>query len=119
MKTRICKCCKNREKVSLFKIWKKIHFSNEYTQTREGSLWRVSTKFKLISKICFLCYGLVFAWFYLWYLQITMIDTSGNILLVMLNLIALLMPLFVVELMLVYTVGIECKEEGKNIKSNK
>jgi hypothetical protein len=108
---RICKCCHNKEKISIWQIWKKIHFSNEYTKTNnDGTLWRVSSKYKLFLRLCFFCYGFVYVLFYLWYLEHMTIDANGRILIVLLNLFISIIPLIVIEIILLFTVKIECKK---------
>jgi len=107
---RICKCCRNKEKISIWQIWKKIHLLNEYTKTNNGTLWRVSFKFKLFLRLCFFCYGFVYILIYLWYLEHMVIKANGELLIVILNLFISIIPLIVIEIILLFTVKIECKE---------
>ena len=110
--TRICKCCKNEEHVSIWEIWKKIHISNEYTESlKTGSQWRISSKSKIFFRLCFFCYGVIFALLYLFYILHMTIDPSGNLFYIFLNLVIAAIPLILIELVLIFTVPIECKQK--------
>ena len=112
LKTRICKCCKNKDKISIWEIWKKLHITNTYTKTvNKNSLWRISSKFKLYSRLCFFCYCIVYVWLYFEYLLHMTIDTDGKLLYIFLNLFILLFPFILTEFILLFTVSIECEKQ--------
>lgn len=112
VKTRICECCEDKDRISIWDVWKKVHITNIYTETvNKKSSWRISSKFKLFSRLCFLCYGIVYVWLYFKYLFYMTIDADGKLSYVFLNLIIAFFPLIITEIILLYTVGIECEKK--------
>ena len=107
---RKCNCCENKEGISVLEIWWKLHFENSFTETKKyKSRWRISSKFKTFSKICFICYGVFLAWLYFKYLLFITVAPNGNLFLIFLNLVLISLPIIIVEFMIIYTVGIECE----------
>jgi len=107
--------------LSLWEIWKKIHISNEYS-TLIGSnfLWKVSTKFQILFRLCFACYAIVLIILYTVFVIDLTIEPSGNLFYIFLNLLIMILPLFLTELALTLFVpldvlqNIEIKEIGNS-----
>jgi len=109
---RKCNCCKENEKVSIFEIGKKLLIENSFSETKKhGSRWKISSKFILFYKLCFPCYGVLFALVYLKYILEFTTDTNGNLFLVFLNMIIILLPIIIIGIAILYIVGIECRND--------
>ena len=98
--------------LSLWDIWKKIHISNEYSRFKEtDSLWKVSTKFKALFRLCFVCYAIILIALYTVFIIDFTIEPSGNLFYIFLNLLIMILPLFLIEIGLTFLVPLQTKEK--------
>ncbi len=108
---KFCRKYKYLEKIyclSLFDILKKIHISNDYSRLKNTEfLWRVSTKFKILFRFCFICYALFLMFIYSVFVVNLIIDASNNLFYIFVNLLILFLPLIILELILIFLIPIE------------
>ena len=96
--------------LSLWNIWKKIHISNEYSNLDKTSLsWKISTKFKVLFRLCFACYAIILIALYAIFIIDLTIEPLGNLFYVFLNLLIMLLPLVLIEFGLTFLVPIQIK----------
>ena len=95
--------------LSLWDIWKKLHVNNEFSKmdNNKETSWKISTKFKIIFRVCFPCYALVLLVVYVGFVIDLTIEPSGNIWLVLINFIILCIPLLLIELLLALFVPLQ------------
>ena len=109
------KLCRKYKKVCLplWEIWKKIHVTNDYTTIGDNNIsWRVSAKFKLFFRLCFVCYAVALIVIYATIIPKVIIDASGNLFYVLVNLVVLISPLIVIEFAVVFLVPIEITKDN-------
>jgi len=100
--------------ISLWDIWKKIHISNEYSKLKKtNSLWKVSTKFKALFRLCFVCYAIILIALYTVFIIDLTIEPSGNLFYIFLNLLIMISPLFLIELGLTFLVPLQIQRKEK------
>lgn len=96
--------------LSLLVIWKKLHVSNEYSKINGTDLsWKISSRFKSLFRLCFVCYGILIA-LYLVFITSFTIDASGNLFYVFLNLFIIFFPLYLIELGMTYLVPLQVEK---------
>jgi len=108
--------CSNQEKrVSLFKIWLNFHLTNEYFKHKDTNcFWRISSKYKLISRVSEIFYAIFMIILMLLYIKYVYyyINLSGNNLFyIAVNILTFFLPLIIIEFIIVRYIPLECKEE--------
>ena len=98
--------------ISIFSVWLKLNFSNNYEILSEKCSWKVSQKIKTLLRLCAICrvgiwiilYLLLFSYFGKYLLH-----AENNLFYVMINILLLIFPVLVFEMVLLYIIKIECK----------
>ena len=96
--------------IPVFSIWKKLHFSNEFTYISQLNIyWKLSSRFIFLLGLLWPLYGIVLILFYMFYLSHMILDTYGYLFMVGINFIIILLPIILIDILLVFMINIECK----------